>query len=158
MPAIVWTNDLNIGVPPIDTDHKLLVSLINQLDDAISGGEGRETVGSVINALLDYTEYHFKREESLMDACGYPDLEAHKRHHEQLCERVGEIRDRYVADKDSLADAEVLEFMRTWLTGHILGEDKKYMPFMSGKLEELEKVDRAFSESLVMSDDGVRFE
>ena len=95
MPIIHWTPDFAVGVSSLDTDHKVLISLINQLDDAIRAGEPQETLTRVLEALLDYTDYHFAREEALMHACGYPDVEAHIRTHNTLRAQVHDIRDRY---------------------------------------------------------------
>ena len=55
MSIIQWTPDFSVGVGSIDTDHKVLISLINQLDDAILGGEPKQTVRRVLDALSDYT-------------------------------------------------------------------------------------------------------
>jgi len=148
MPAITWTNHLSVGVHPIDTDHKLLISLINQLHDAIDDGLGDETVGSVLNALCDYTDYHFGREEALMAACGYPDLDAHKRIHAQLAGKVKGLRDDFLKGGKEILGEDVLEFMKTWLTDHILGIDKRYQPFMDGKGEDIERANRVFVEKL----------
>ena len=148
MPAINWTNQLSVGVHAIDTDHKLLVSLINQLNDAIEDGLGEETVGSVLNALCDYTLYHFGREEALMAACGYPDAEDHRKIHEQITTKVMDIRDGFLAGKDIVHGEDMLELMTNWLTDHIVGRDKLYQPFMDGKQDEIERANRAFVEKL----------
>ncbi len=95
MPLIEWTPDFTVGVESLDTDHKVLISLINQLDDAITAGNPRATVQRVLDALYDYTVYHFSREEALMRACGYPDYDAHVRIHATLRTQVADIRERY---------------------------------------------------------------
>lgn len=130
MALITWQESYSVGVEMIDTDHQLLVSLINQLDDAIREGGGRDTVGSVLNVLLEYTETHFGREELLMEKGGYPELAPHKREHVKLTDQVRVIADRFNGGDDSSLDAEVLEFLKNWLTGHILGVDRKYAPFV----------------------------
>ena len=38
MPLITWTDDLNIGVEPIDDDHRRLAGILNRLHDAVHGG------------------------------------------------------------------------------------------------------------------------
>lgn len=116
----------------IDADHQLLVSLINQLDDAMSSGAGADTVGSVLNVLIEYTETHFGREELLMEKGGYPELPPHKREHAKLTAQVRAIADRYNNGDVECVDAEVMEFLKNWLTGHILGVDRKYAPYVKG--------------------------
>ncbi len=144
MPLIHWTPDFSVGVNSLDTDHKILISLINQLDDAIRAGAAGQTIGGVLDALLDYTDYHFAREESLMKACGYPDFDAHVRTHNTLRAQVHDIRVRYRRNPESLHGREVLAFLKNWLTAHIVGRDKLYMPAMNGATHEIEQADRAF--------------
>jgi len=148
MTAVTWTKELSVGVDAIDTDHKLILSLINQLHDAMEAGEGRTTVNSVLNALLDYTEYHFGREEALMAACEYPDLDQHRKVHKDLKSKIVHIRDTYVEDPSSIQDQEVLDFLKNWLTEHIKDRDKSYQPHMDQHQAEVEKANDAFSDSL----------
>jgi hemerythrin-like metal-binding protein len=143
-----WTNDLSVGVHAIDTDHKLLISLINQLHLSIQDGMGHETIGSILNALLDYTFYHFSREELMMRVCGYPDLEQHKKVHEKLKERLVEIRDEFLADHSSIKENDILDFLISWLNDHIKGTDAKFTPYMAGKEDALEKASISFADQL----------
>lgn len=145
MPIIQWTHDLSVGVDSLDTDHKILISLINQLDDAIRGGEPKETVSRVLDAVLDYTEYHFSREESLMRACAYPDIDAHIRTHTTLRAQVNDIRERYRRSQESIHAREVLAFLKNWLTQHIVGRDKLYSPFMANATTVVADAERAFA-------------
>ncbi|MFO1112452.1 MAG: bacteriohemerythrin [Rhodospirillales bacterium] len=144
MPIIHWTPDFSVGVKSLDTDHKILISLINQLDDAIRGGEPGQTIASVLDALLDYTDYHFAREEALMAACDYPDLEAHLRTHNTLRAQVHDIRVRYRRNAESIHGREVLAFLKNWLTAHIIGRDKLYTSCMQGAAQKVQEADRAF--------------
>jgi hemerythrin len=147
MALIQWTQEMSVGLESIDTDHKLLLKLINQMDEGIRNKRGNDMVNAVIEALLEYTDYHFRREEVLMAACGYPDIEAHTQIHSVLRDQVAQIRDRHAGNPASIRDREVLSFLRNWLTSHIMGRDKLYAPFLAAKPEAVEKADRAFSGS-----------
>ena len=59
-----------LGVPVMDYQHRSLLELINLL------GSGGNNTG-VIAGFQAYAERHFVVEESLMEAYGYPDREAH---------------------------------------------------------------------------------
>ena len=146
MPIIQWTEDMSVGVDSLDSDHKMLISMINQLDDAIRGGKEPEVVGAVLSALLDYTGFHFEREEALMAACGYPDLDAHQRTHEALRAQVAAIHERFIVNTESIGQRDVLAFLKNWLTAHIMGRDKVYAPFMASRAEAVAAADRAFGE------------
>jgi hemerythrin len=144
MDVITWTSQLSLGVHAIDSDHKLLISLINQFHEVVEAGEDQETIASVLDTLYKYTEYHFSREECLMAACGYPDLSQHKKTHQALKAKVMKIRDDYLADKTKVIGRDILDFMNSWLTDHIIGRDQLYRPSMEGKRDEVETANRAF--------------
>lgn len=145
MPIIHWTEDLSVGTETIDEDHKVLIGMINKLDDAIKSKEPQGTVNKVLSELLDYTGYHFDREEALMQAANYPDYDAHARTHGTLKAQVADIRNRYERNPDSIHEREVLAFLKNWLTAHILGRDKLYAPFMESRREDVEKANEAFT-------------
>ena len=146
MAVIQWTQDMSVGIPSIDDDHKVLVRIINRLDDMIKAARGEQALSSVLDALLDYTTYHFGREEALMQACGYPDLDAHGHTHTVLRMQVAHIRDRYRVNPDSIHDRAVLAFLKNWLTSHIMGRDKLYAPFMTSRRDAVEKAEAAYAE------------
>jgi hemerythrin-like metal-binding protein len=146
MAVIQWTQDMSVGIQSLDDDHKILVGMVNRLDDAINAARGKQTLSSVLDALVDYTSYHFSREEALMRACGYPDLDAHGHTHRVLRIQVAHIRDRYRGNPDSIHDREVLAFLKNWLTSHIMGRDKLYAPFMTSRRDAVEKAEAAYAE------------
>ncbi|GLR79389.1 bacteriohemerythrin [Azospirillum oryzae] len=127
-----WTEGLAVGEEAIDTDHMILIALMNeaaalaqQAKAAPAGREGgnRRALGEAVGRLLAYTVLHFEQEERLMDQCGYPGTTAHKAQHEALRTRAGELRRRLDAG-DSVAD-ELLALLREWLFEHIQRADKR---------------------------------
>jgi pilus assembly protein FimV len=141
---IQWKDSLSVGVSAIDEDHKVLVDLINQLHQAVGGVEERPVVGSVINSLVDYTVYHFSREERVQAAAGYPGLPEHHRLHEDLKATALDYQRRYQADPASVDVNELHAFLRRWLVQHIMQEDKAFAPYAVGK-PEIEETARAVS-------------
>lgn len=124
--TIDWTRDLEIGIAVIDADHKVLVSLLNQVFETVGDREEKATLGSVLNSLVEYTEYHFAREERLQEVAGYAGLEGHKDRHHALTQQVIDIRTRFEQDPESVHGEEVLSFLRSWLIEHIKGHDMAY--------------------------------
>jgi hemerythrin-like metal-binding protein len=133
MAQFKWDDSLRTGIAPVDADHHLLIGLINQLDEAVLAGEGREVIGSVLTVLLEYVETHFAREEGFMARAGYPGLAEHRRQHADLAARVRDISERYSRDQIRVLDRELLGFLKTWLIDHIMKTDMAYRPFV-GKL------------------------
>lgn len=122
MALFTWNDSLSVGVDMIDTDHQVLIDQINMLADAVADGKDDLMTASVLNVLIDYTAYHFAREQQLMEQTGYPTSEAHLREHRLLVKKCREIQAGYQAG--TTLGKDVLNFLKVWLTQHILKSDK----------------------------------
>ena len=131
---IQWTEDLSVGVPQIDKQHKELFSRINNLLEACSQGRGREIVQETIEFIGDYTITHFSTEERYMATHGYPEFKDHKALHDQFIERFFSLKKK--VEEDGPGGHIVLETNRTivtWLNSHIRNVDKKLGQFLKEK-------------------------
>jgi hemerythrin-like metal-binding protein len=133
MTYVTWEDWMSTGVPLIDADHKLLLSLINQVYACVGANEEYATLGSVLQTLADYTDYHFQREEALLAEVGFPALAAHQELHVKLAAQVSEILRRFHADRGAVRGQDMLAFLKTWLTDHILEHDMAYKRFTAGQ-------------------------
>jgi hemerythrin-like metal-binding protein len=128
-----WSDALSVGVAAVDEDHKKLVSLVNALFSACFVGVGDEAVSAVLKELIDYTQYHFAREEAFLRSHGSPALEPHAEEHRKLTEQVLAISRQGAS---ALSD-EVLQFLRDWLTHHILETDMaSFRPYRSDEPQQ----------------------
>ncbi len=125
------TNRYLIGIKQIDTQHQVLVDLLNKLHKAILTKGSEEEVKDIINQFVDYTVYHFKEEEILMMNNGYPKLQSHIKIHEKIVANVSKV----------LKDFENSRFLRfkfftlamDVLMNHIEIEDNKFAKYMEEK-------------------------
>lgn len=135
MSMVTWSQDFSVSIQEIDDQHKVIVDLINEVNDAVSGDNNPETVGKVIERLVDYTKVHFLIEEALMRMFRYPDYEQHKKIHGKLLERVLAFQKQYAKGNAQIGQ-ELLYFLRDWLLSHIMKVDREYSPhLLSGKIE-----------------------
>lgn len=125
MTAIQWTDELSVKIPSIDSQHKRLIKLINQLDESIKSGNANMVINVTINELVRYTEAHFVYEEALFSIHGYPESETHKKAHQKLFRKV-EYFEKKIKENDPGIYSELLEFLNGWLYHHILEEDMGY--------------------------------
>ena len=125
MVFVDWTDKLSVGVGSIDQQHKRLVGLINQLHTAMSAGQGQAMLIGVYNELVDYTRTHFAHEEKLLRTHSYHDLPGHHAVHAKLTKDVLGLQNK-LADKKAVLSVEVLDFLRAWLTDHIMNTDQRY--------------------------------
>lgn len=129
---VSWDEGYSVGIQAIDDEHKKLLSLINNLQTAVLYPTGETFERQALGELVDYTKYHFQREEKLMEEYGYPEFEPHKRQHEEMIAKVGAYMDAYEKDRESTIDA-LTGFLKTWLIDHIAGTDQKYSGYLRGK-------------------------
>jgi hemerythrin len=127
-----WSNEYSVNIKEIDEQHKVLISLINELHDKMKVGKAKEVLGDILDKLIDYTVYHFKHEENLFASNGYPDSNIHKTVHVGLVQQVKEIKKNFEGGKVVLS-MEVMNFLKGWLGNHILGTDKKYSSYLNSK-------------------------
>jgi len=120
---VKWGSNLQLGVPFIDSDHRVLVRLLNQVHDCINDNEETTVLGSVIASLADYTNFHFQREERFQEFSDYSSLAQHQQSHIQFAEKVVAYKTGFFADPQNFSAGELLDFLSTWLKEHILGED-----------------------------------
>jgi hemerythrin len=133
MPLMTWTPKLSVGVAVLDDDHKKLVGMVNELYDAMQAGHGKESLGPILDRLVDYTKVHFAREEKLFAQTGYPEAAAHKQQHDALTRQVLDVQRKYAAGAVATVSLEVMHFLRDWLINHIQGTDQKYRPHLNAK-------------------------
>lgn len=124
--TIVWTEDMSVGCSALDDDHKILIQALNAYIDALENDDGVFVVDGIFLVLLDYTHFHFVREEAIMEACGYPGLENHKQTHRELKEQLLEARQKYMFNPSSNLEDEIRDFLLSWLQSHILVRDMDY--------------------------------
>lgn len=145
MSLIEWQDDYSVGVHSLDTDHQLLISLVNQIGSALGSANQRfETVASILNALQDYAEYHFAREEALMAACYYPELPAHKAEHEQILAQLLTFRYQFTNEPGEVNTDDLLTFLVYGFKDHMLEADKDFEPYMANAREAVQKANEAF--------------
>lgn len=125
MALITWSAMLSVGVTEIDDQHKKLIDLVNQLNDAMHAGKGKEALTPVLAELIRYTQYHFGTEDRLMARHGYKEAPAHKAEHAKFVAEVTAFKAKF--DKgNAMLSNELMAFLRDWLSKHILSTDKKF--------------------------------
>lgn len=136
---------MSVGVARLDRDHRVLIGLINRLARHGGGGADTPIVAEVLTALIAYTRFHFYREERVMEACGYPSLDAHREEHRLLADEVARLKLRFSDDPASLRHTDLLRFLSDWLNHHILLQDMAYREAI-GDPAEAERVALALGE------------
>jgi len=85
-----------------------------------------------LQAMRDYTNYHFRQEEEYMKEIGYPDIVAHKRLHTDFDDQLYNYH-RMIRNGELVLNTELISIIKDWLLNHILKVDMKYRAFLAGK-------------------------
>lgn len=133
MPLIEWSNELSVGIDSIDEQHKKLVNMINALNDAMLTGSSNELLGKIFTGLATYTQKHFSYEENMFAEYGYSDSQEHKRQHDELIAQVVELKEKFMVNPQGTISADLMQFLKRWLTNHIMRTDKEYTEFLLSK-------------------------
>lgn len=124
MVFIPWSDNLSVGVQEIDQQHQKLISMLNQFYDMVTQ-DNRKALESLLNSMAEYTLYHFKTEEAYFDRFQYSDSAEHKKRHQEFAAKVADVTARIRSGK-MVISMEVTNYLKEWVTNHILREDKKY--------------------------------
>lgn len=124
MTLMNWSDELSTGIAEQDEQHKNLIYLINRLDKAMQARKDADILDSVLTELVDYTVYHFGYEEKLMHLHHYADIREHKSEHALFIETVADFKRRFDAG-GAVISIQVVNFLRLWVTTHIMQTDKK---------------------------------
>jgi hemerythrin len=136
----LWKKSYEIGLPDVDAQHRQLVSMINELSDAMMNQQGYRVVDQILDELTNYLHLHFETEENAMREHSYPGLYKHSKLHLDLTREVLKLRENARAGQEVKAK-DLLDFLCSWLKNHILVEDKGFGDFMhrvnSGRKESV---------------------
>ncbi len=123
MPIVAWNPDLSVGVAALDDDHQRLIDAMNDVFDALLGGDCSVVACNALLTLSNYIDQHFSREEDWMEQNGYADLPQHRREHDALRDQVRRLLLQQDTNADDLS-AEMLMVLKDWLIGHIAVSDQ----------------------------------
>lgn len=131
-----FTDKYKTGIMLVDDEHKHLFEIIRDTNDVIHAEllhDKYDEIMRLLAELKNYTEIHFSDEEALMERIHYPQLDAQKRAHSAFVERLVEVD---LTDLDNMDDnqqeylMDLIQFLLSWLSNHILGSDKKIGDFV----------------------------
>jgi len=155
MEAFVWDKRFETGLATVDRQHHHLVDLVNKVGDYLLFNAGDEAaVEAVFGELAAYAGEHFAEEERLMVEAGVDGRHSslHARHHQDFVRQLLSMWERRGQSSDPAAMLH--DYLSSWLTVHILGEDQ-VMARMIDAIRQGSTPTAAFEHETTQSDHGV---
>ncbi|MBT3586816.1 MAG: hemerythrin family protein [Halobacteriovoraceae bacterium] len=130
MKSFKWGPLFELGIPSIDSQHQVLVECIAKLQECQDLDCSDSNTNQLFQILVDYTTFHFDYEEKLAEDAGYPMNKEHQLQHRVLKEQVLSFQRRF-EEGEFKVTVELLKFLVSWLSDHILKEDRHLAEFLS---------------------------
>lgn len=133
--TITWVDEMSVGIPEIDEDHKRFISLIHELNQSITERMEPAEIKKRLQFIVDDAERHFAQEEKLFKEWRYPATDAHANIHTQLLKALKAIADNFIPYGHDSAWVDAGLRVKSLLINHILIEDMKYADFYQNSRE-----------------------
>ena len=128
--SLVWREQLSVGNDAIDSDHRYLIEVINQVERNLEA-KNQDELSASLDSLSKYSQEHFAREEKIAHAVGYGKAHQLSLSHEILFKQLDQAK-REIRAMGKSWSSEVVEnfvdFLRNWLINHVIKEDLLMKP------------------------------
>lgn len=111
----------------MDNEHKLLISMIHDLEKAMDTQPviRCQLVSEIMKSLSITIRRHFESEERILMFNNYPDFDSHLQEHQLLLQQLDRFEEDISVEHYALNE-ETLFFLKDWLARHIILHDVKY--------------------------------
>jgi len=127
-----WNEVYNTGIVTIDTQHKVILKILNELYDVVFINKKDDKLAGILHELVQYTIYHFEEEEKLFEKYHFIAEKEHKKEHALFVEQISAFKQK-LNTNDRLITLELIDFLKNWLIDHILVKDQEYVKFFNAK-------------------------
>ncbi len=125
-----WKDSFCCGNQLIDSQHRAIVHLANELLEAILSSRPSSEISAIIARLLDDVSQHFRDEEAILKTIGFPGRKLHAAEHAKLLAKGRKLSDEFKASTLTVGDVfQYLAYEVVML--HMLEADQEFYPFIS---------------------------
>lgn len=119
-----FTEDMKIGIPLIDAQHKSMIDFANELAVLCGANPSREELKASLDFLGNYVVQHFGDEEIMQIESHYPRYEQHRGIHQEFVETFQSLYAEFEKNGPSAEFTVVLNNrVLHWIITHIKKED-----------------------------------
>ena len=125
-----FDTEFKLNIDEVDNEHIKLVEMLNTVHAMVRAGKKDEARTYFSETLAAYVVEHFANEEAFMERIGYPDLETHKKVHENFKKSFSELKPKIDSFDDRAFRAAISDTF-TWIISHIGKTDRKYAKYLA---------------------------
>ncbi|MCL1815112.1 MAG: bacteriohemerythrin [Treponema sp.] len=129
---VTWEEKYVIGIELIDTQHKELLNLTNELYRACLTGEEGPMFKEIMHRMVEYVRFHFNAEQKLLEKINYPLFLEHKKQHDDMVKSILDAAKDFNEGKKFVAN-NFVRTLKDWVFGHIALADRKYAAFVDNQ-------------------------
>lgn len=120
--------DAIVGIRLLNVDHREIEGLIDELH-ALLAGSDKGRIINILRKLSGFVRTHFALEEGMMSATEYPNLAAHRHHHQSLLIQLDSFISLYLKGRLALTPG-ALSFLFAWYSAHSRNDDAQYADWL----------------------------
>ena len=124
MSLITWRDEFCLGNDAVDHEHREMIELINDLDDAMQDEASHATVSRTLGDIYARISAHFALEEKMMRDAAYAEYTPHKQDHEALLDGLLDVIDS-VDEQGRYDRAALSHALDNWFSDHFRTHDAK---------------------------------
>jgi hemerythrin len=133
-PFLLWRDDWQLDHDCLDEQHIELANVLNQLHHFVVHEKKRQYAGKdqicqQLANLVDIARRHFKTEEALMRAHGYPRIAEHHREHVILLAELQEWT-REIETGSKPFTLQTLTALKHWQIDHVIYSDRLFADYL----------------------------
>jgi diguanylate cyclase (GGDEF)-like protein/hemerythrin-like metal-binding protein/PAS domain S-box-containing protein len=126
---LTWRPGYECGNATLDAQHRALFNGANTLLTAVLCGRRTENIAALIDTLIRDFAQHFRDEEAIITAAGFPGATNHAAMHRQLVDSAVGLVARFHAG--TLGLGELFQFLaHDMVARHLLGADREFFPYL----------------------------
>jgi hemerythrin-like metal-binding protein len=138
MEFVTWNSQYSVGVSEIDTQHKELMNILNDLIYHSNRNKNDEKIyfDKIKDMAEEYIIKHFETEENILSKTNYERLEEHKLEHKNFLKEIKRIIEEIDNDKSKMTLSNIAEWIKEWLLNHIKTYDKDGMEYFKDGIKK----------------------
>ena len=125
-PIMEWTPEHSVGHDLLDSQHKKIMQVCAQIDQAIRNGV--DDLQNYLYVLTISAEHHFKDEEKFLQQINYPYIDKQIQDHQNFAKRIALFN---LQDSIGKLDRSALQsFLYDLCLDHIENEDIRFISYL----------------------------